>query len=440
MGEGFAAQAVIITCKDEEDEEENDEDRPELITAPKNIKSPLSFLAPIMKMLAAKAKARLENVKIESHSKPKIIVHPLSGSPPRPLESHMPMPFKEPPKMNIFNPGNPGPIRVPFKLPMPNFVEVNNVNRPLPNIMPNQVKGPFIDGQLVNRIINGPLPEIINNQLLNNQPIFRNTPISRIEERRPIQLRPFLRPIPFGPFQGPIQGPFPLPMNRPPVFNKINQPPHHMDEPHNHHQHENRPPHHHENGHLPHHHMNGPKPTFINERNEHPRNNRLIEITEKPKPIIGSAPRSFPFPLPKNVIPLKPITPEPIIEEKEGRTPKMIKLLPFNIRPLRLISPRRSRLLTPDAPHPIPPLPVKNEEIKPEFTPIPPPPPNFLPLARGVPLPSFEDETEEELPHPVPEASGRALPAPVNLPKIRLLPGRLLRLPLPACMYLRIKF
>ena len=432
---GFAAQAIIVTCKDENE----DEDKPLLkedkeLILPKKlseaIKPPLSFLAPIMKMIAAKAKARVEDLKIQQR-KPKIVVHPLSGSIPRPLEHHMqslppaPVPFMEPRpilpfepnNMNIFNlPPLSGPVNLP---PMPKIIESGTIHNPLPNLLQRQFNGPVIDGQIISRAFNGPLPEVIDGQvmdeILKNLPIQGNNQIIRIEERRIPPPPPSMnlnRIIPFGPFQGPFPH---LPMK--PIINNINHHPHHhMEEPNQINNNIKFP----RKFHL------DVKPRIFNEQN-HPRNNRVLGPSEKPKPIIGQSPAGpFPFPLPKNVIPLEPIPANS--QEKKSRASKMIKLLPFNIRPLRLLSPRKSRLLTPDAPYPTEQsTEPKFIENKPQITFKP-----ILPLARGNPLKQVEnnDETEEKN---IPGPTSRALIDPVPLPKIRFLPGRLLRLPLAPC-------
>lgn len=144
--------------------------------------------------------------------------------------------------------------------------------------------------------------------------------------------------------------------------------------------------------------------------NRNPRMNRMFpprQIIQRPEES-GPQIQQLPFPLPNGPIPIRMIrlparneegTEENRVErnEEEENGP-----LPFPIHPLIRLFPRR-RIIR---------LRPKESNDNMQNEPIP------FPLPRGA-LP-IRHSPDEPMPHPMPEASGRALPSPVALPEVRV--------------------
>lgn len=177
IGGGIVTQAIIVTCSDNDDEEAKVEGPGFVMTppGPRRLGPPLSLLAPIMKMLTAKAMARQEKpIEIKTINAipipfpPQTGPQPCSPNGPFPCFMNQPVPFPGP--MN-------GPMPGPFNGPMP-----NPFFGPFPGPFPGPMNGPF-PGPM-NGPFPGPFPDTMNG------------------------------PFP-GPMGGPMGGPFPGPMGGP---------------------------------------------------------------------------------------------------------------------------------------------------------------------------------------------------------------------------------
>ncbi|XP_064077856.1 uncharacterized protein LOC135195535 isoform X1 [Macrobrachium nipponense] len=331
IGGGIVTQAIIVTCSDDD----SSNDRPGIIVSPPGPRPfgpPLSLLAPIMKMLSSKAKARMvKPIQIKTMAGPPPFALPAPftlPSGPRPCSPNDPFPciMNQPKNLGPF----PGPVNGPFPMPVP-MNGLVHFNGP----MPGPFSGPFPGS-------NGPLP------------------------------------IANGPFPGPFPGPNPDQISR--------------------------------SLHMP---LNGPMPNDIRGPFPGPNPDQISRSLHMPlngpMPNDIRGPFSGPFPSPSDV-PL-PVAPKilmqgPIISENFMDDEPQHRMMPLALRPLPRVSPRMPKILA---------FATRPEKQVPQTL--------ISSLQRGA---NKVPQREPKILSAFPEPQGRALPSPVSLPSLRLLPARLL--------------
>lgn len=185
LGPGLVTQAIIVTCHDNDDAEESQEIVPDLPLVPpqgaRRISPPLSLIAPIMKMLAARARARSDR------PQPQIFQASNNGPFPFPCSPNGPFPCPS---------GQPKPI-ITMSGP---FIRKEIVMKAPAPVMksPGPISGP------ISGAINGPISGPINGPISGPFPGPRPSPFSG----------PIPGPIPMpGPMRGPIRVPFGGPLS-----------------------------------------------------------------------------------------------------------------------------------------------------------------------------------------------------------------------------------
>ncbi|KAK7080112.1 hypothetical protein SK128_019248 [Halocaridina rubra] len=220
IGGGIVTQAIIVTCSDSDDNNARIEGPSVVMTppGPRRLGPPLSLLAPIMKMLTAKAMSRAEKpVEIKAVNIPFPML-PQAG--PQPCSPNGPFPCF----MN-----QPGPLPVPVRGPMP-----HPFFGPFPGPFPGRVNGPFPNP------VNGPFPGPVDDPYPeqfsgpNPGPIGRPFPEPFSGRNREPINAPFLGRMPTqnaalmpGPISGSVSRQIHIPMNAniPPIPNAFPAPP-----------------------------------------------------------------------------------------------------------------------------------------------------------------------------------------------------------------------
>ncbi|XP_045613945.2 RNA-binding protein 33 [Procambarus clarkii] len=510
LGGGIMTQAIIVTCHDNDD----DDQQQQIMSGPafpppgaRRMGPPLSLIAPIMKMLTAKAASRAAAKQLIPMSGPRflpfpgapipcsnngpfpcmmtplkqmpLMAGPLSG--PIPIPHNMPphismdanprsMPFPaglpqivgkgrlmftplnispSEPRLNLFN-GPPFPesrmnalnappseLRIiPFNV-QPSEARVNPFNAPPSEIRINPFNAP--PSELRINPFNAPPSEPRQNPFnappreLRINPFNAPPPESRQNlfnaPPRELRINPFNAPpreIRINPFNAPSSESRQNPFNAPPPELRINPfnapPPESRQNPFNAPPRElrinpfNAPP-----SEL----RINPFNTPSSEPRQNPFNAPSSESGENPFNAPPSESRQKSFNAPPPELRINPFNAPPFLERKNAiiqeakvitlnmppfSEPKMDdgprhRMLPFPFRPIVRMSPRVPRLLM---------SPERKEG-----------PISLASLHRGaLPLPP-QPEAQGNFIHPTPEAKSRALSNPVNLPPLRLLPGRL---------------
>ncbi|CAL4068569.1 unnamed protein product [Meganyctiphanes norvegica] len=228
---GLMTQAIIVTCEDKDD---GPAITP-LLSSPSSkrpLGPPLSLLAPIMKMLAAKAKQRSQEFNSMNLNKPEIIF----GAKPVIMASKMSGPIEGPIRM-IRGPF-PGPMSgpSPFPMPAPRFLSMRGPNMSGPMRVPNMsgpMRGPNMSGPMRGPNMSGPrgpMPDPRGSPIPNFNENRRISDGGRQPKMIPMSINPMrmangrsIRVLPFGKESRPDffpnlpkdLPPFP---NRPPAF------------------------------------------------------------------------------------------------------------------------------------------------------------------------------------------------------------------------------
>ncbi|XP_069942099.1 uncharacterized protein [Cherax quadricarinatus] len=477
LGNGIMTQAIIVTCRDNDDNDNND--LQEALAGPvfpppgaRPPSPPLSLIAPIMKMLTAKAASRAIAKQLIPVGGPRFL--PFPGAPIQ-CSANGPIPCVMTPikQMNIMAGHLSGPIPIPANMP-PQMVNMNDLRIvPFPGGLP-QLAGPknrliftplnAAPSEPRRNLFNGPPAELRINPFSGPPSELRINPFSgppselRInpfnappsEPRMkafnvpPVEMRinpfsgipseprmkPFNGPpseLRINPFNGPPSEPRMNPFNGPPSdlrINAFNAPP---SEP------RMNP-------------FNGPPSELrINPFNAPPSEPRINPFNGPPSeprmnPFNGppSEPRMNPFNGPPSELRISPFNAplsEPkinpfngpsFLERKNAQFSRELKAVPLNLpsfpEPRAEDGPRHRMLPFPFRPlirmSPRMPRILLSQENK--EGPI-----SLASLHRGaLPLPT-QPEGQRNFILPTPEAKSRALSSPVNLPTLRLLPGTL---------------
>jgi len=152
LGNGVFSKTIMVTCEDDGEDETTEKDAP--ISPLESMgpmrafpRPPMSMLAPILKMMAARANARMQN-----QISPKVVFSrmPMPGSSPFP--KHLGGPIQTmPPKMSImpmpsaenFNSKMiSGP---PMHMPIPRFNQMRSNIIPMPFLPPNMIRPKMIN-------------------------------------------------------------------------------------------------------------------------------------------------------------------------------------------------------------------------------------------------------------------------------------------------------
>ncbi|XP_068207986.1 basic proline-rich protein-like [Palaemon carinicauda] len=368
IGGGIVTQAIIVTCSDDDDNRNNNPGILLSPPAPRPFGPPLSLLAPIMKMLSSRAKARvIKPIQIKTMAGPPPFA---LQSGPRPCSPNGPFPcfINQPKNLGPF----PGPMNGPFPMPGP-------INGPihLNGPMPGPLSGPFpgSDGPFPGS--NGPFPGSNGPFPGSNGPFpGSNGPFPGSNGPFPGSNGPF--PDSNGPFPG-SNGPFPGSDGPFPSSNGRSLSPNDFPI------------------------MSGPFPGPFPGPNPEQISRHLHVPVNGPSPndLLGPFPSDGPAPSGPKILMQSPIITETFMDNEPRH-----RMLPIALRPLPRVSPRMPKFLAF----------TKNPENQGLQTLI-------SSLQRGA---NKVPQSEPKILPAFPEPQGRALPAPVSLPSLRLLPARLL--------------